>query len=744
MISVPAMRILHITRETGSDSRYGIRKGLLPVIRALEGRGHYVEIFDQDKAMQQRGFWGRILETLWILQIGWVLGNDIGAVKGFIAERIRTGRRAARYAARGRFTHVHCHDPLLAYVYYRFRWFYSATSCLGYSLSAYGRYVKKRIGIQADEKVFRYLEGWEIQASVSARWVLLQTRRGMEQMRQDLGIEIIPAHWYVVGNPVAKYDGDRSGTRRKLGIKDHQKLILAVGQLIPMKRFDLLLQALSLLPINLSFFVVILGEGPESKKLSKLAESYGFGNRILFTVTDHIGDFYAAADLYVSTSSTESYANASCEAVLAGLPAVCTAVGGVPELLQGGAVLTGDAPKEIADAIYTLLTSDEMRRKLLTAAQRITAAWNPPEFFAAAREKIMQGCCRNHFAQEKQTDTPIQPKEKTLPTAFGEFRLRAYREEDRKALMDLWQLVFGKEMDPKVWDWKYRLCPYPVLSLVCLNAEGQPVVFYAGIAFPCRHYGRYGELVHLVDNMTHPGYRQMIAGRKGLFLETARHFFIENETAGDCRYFYGFPGERNHKLAKLFLNGRDFHSGPAYLVFDLPEKPAMHHGDVLAKQLKLPSAVRLDAFWHRVSVHYPVSVIRDHHFLQWRYFRHPANTYRFYASKDFTGRYNAWIVVKQVEETLILVDMLFAPGSRGLSRLLARIRKAAMAAGIRKIVTWLPENHFTTKLLIANGFKHFPEPLGIRPAGRIPAKDVIPRPWVEGEVYYTMGDGDVC
>ncbi len=151
------------------------------------------------------------------------LGNETGAVKGFIAERIRTGRRAARNAAKGGFTHVHCHDPLLAYVYQRFRWFYGATSCWGYSLSAYGRFVKKRIGIQANEKVFRYLESWEMKAADNARWVMVQTRKGMEQMRQDLGFETIPARWYVVGNPVTKYYGDRTGTRRKLGIGDEQK-----------------------------------------------------------------------------------------------------------------------------------------------------------------------------------------------------------------------------------------------------------------------------------------------------------------------------------------------------------------------------------------------------------------------------------------------------------------------------------------------------------------------------------------
>ena len=87
------MRILHITRETGSDSRYGIRKGLLPVIRALEARGHYVELFDQDKANQQEGFFGRIYEAIWLCWVRWLLGKNIEAVKGFVSE---IGRASCR------------------------------------------------------------------------------------------------------------------------------------------------------------------------------------------------------------------------------------------------------------------------------------------------------------------------------------------------------------------------------------------------------------------------------------------------------------------------------------------------------------------------------------------------------------------------------------------------------------------------------------------------------------------------
>ncbi len=156
----------------------------------------------------------------------------------------------------------------------------------------------------------------------------------------------------------------------------------------------------------------------------------------IVTVTDHDGDFIYCCRLIRPALSTNPMPMQVVKRV-AGLPVVCTAaVGGVPELLQGGAVLTGDAPKEISEAIYSLLTSDEMRRKLLAEAQRIIATWNPPEFFAVAREKILQRCCRNNLPLVIQPDNQIPPKEKTSSRQLRRIQaLAGVHEEDRKAHM---------------------------------------------------------------------------------------------------------------------------------------------------------------------------------------------------------------------------------------------------------------------------------------------------------------------
>lgn len=387
------MKILHVTRETGSDWRYGIRKGIEPVLEALRKRRHEVEIFDQDKALtfpvSKTEKW---FEKMYLKILGFRLYSKDTSASFIITERIRIGNNAAKYAAIHNFSHVHCHDPLLAYVYSRFAGFYGATKCWGYSVPAFGRYAKLRLGITINQDYLKHLQFWEQKAALKAKWVISQTNSGMHEMREELGIDKIPLTWHVLGNPVRKLTGDRENTRNSLGIRDGQKLLLGIGQLIPLKRFSLLLESVALLPSDIRPYILILGEGPEEPALRKLAEKLNLTHGFEIRVTDQVGNFLAAADLYVSVSSTESHGNANCEAVLAGVPSICTAVGGMPELIGKGAMMVNDDPKEISSAIALLLSSEAECGRLKAKARLITGSWNQPEYFAIERERIYSGC----------------------------------------------------------------------------------------------------------------------------------------------------------------------------------------------------------------------------------------------------------------------------------------------------------------------------------------------------------------
>ena len=82
----------------------------------------------------------------------------------------------------------------------------------------------------------------------------------------------------------------------------------------------------------------ILGGG-DSRALQQAAEATGLGGRIHFAVVEDVKPYLAAADFYLSSSATESFGLANLEALVARLPCICTAVGGVPEVMGHGAWL---------------------------------------------------------------------------------------------------------------------------------------------------------------------------------------------------------------------------------------------------------------------------------------------------------------------------------------------------------------------------------------------------------------------
>jgi len=387
------MFILHITRETGNDRRYGIRKSLLPVIEALQLRGHKVEVFDQSMADCLRNNWFETwLKKIYLNRLKKRLGNNEVFAWQVLSERITICLKAAKYAARQKVTHVHCHDPLLGYAYQFFAGIYGATKHWGYSAHAFGRFVKLRLGIECDESSLAILRHWENKATKNAKFVVIPTQSGLNQMMKDMEIERQPDNFHIIPHAVVISSYDRNQARQVIGVKDSEKLILAVGQLIPMKRFTLLLKSIALMHKVDQLRIIILGEGPEKEVLINLAKEFEINRNFEIRTTDDIGEYLSATDVYVSVSSTESFGMANCEALLAGVPCICSNVDAVPELLKDGAILTGSDPKEIAMAINTLLTNVTFREDLLIKAQAVATGWASPEQIGDLFEKIYLNC----------------------------------------------------------------------------------------------------------------------------------------------------------------------------------------------------------------------------------------------------------------------------------------------------------------------------------------------------------------
>jgi glycosyltransferase involved in cell wall biosynthesis len=88
------------------------------------------------------------------------------------------------------------------------------------------------------------------------------------------------------------------------------------------------------------------------------------------------------ADIYASASSTESFGLANLEALCAGLPAICSAVGGVPEVMGDGAWLVPNDVASIAGALSALIADIALRRSWTERALARAAKWPAQESIA--------------------------------------------------------------------------------------------------------------------------------------------------------------------------------------------------------------------------------------------------------------------------------------------------------------------------------------------------------------------------
>lgn len=411
------LRLLHVTRERGSDARYGIGKSLAPVVAALRAQGATVDIHD-GAASDAR------LPTGWPALLGRLLrrwgrwryappGPEQQAALGILAmveERACIAWTAARQAVAEGYTHVHCHDPVLTWLFARFlplvAW-HGQRPRWGITEHGYGMFVQPRVGVPIPAPLLHRLQGWERWVVAHGDWVCAPSAAGLEQLQQDLAASrglpfavgaALPGHWQVVPHPrPLLHFPARADARRRLGLAGDDWLLLGVGQLIPLKRWDAVLAAFARLPVsaNRRPVLLLLGEG-NADGLWRQAADLGVADRLRLEVTDDIAAYLVAADAYVSASSTESFGMANCEALAAGLPVVCTAVGAVASVVQDAAWLIEDAPAAVLDerlaaALAALLAEPALAEQWAARARTWGARWLGPAATAARMQAIYRG-----------------------------------------------------------------------------------------------------------------------------------------------------------------------------------------------------------------------------------------------------------------------------------------------------------------------------------------------------------------
>ena len=139
-----------------------------------------------------------------------------------------------------------------------------------------------------------------------------------------------------------------------------RKLIVAVGRLDPIKNFKCLLDASVLLKNELDFDLWIVGDGSQKEELAEYIRSNNLTNVKLLGFQANPFPIIKQADLFVSSSISESYGLSVQEALILGVPVVAVKCSGIEESLDPEfGVLVDNSSEELSKAINRLLSNPD-------------------------------------------------------------------------------------------------------------------------------------------------------------------------------------------------------------------------------------------------------------------------------------------------------------------------------------------------------------------------------------------------
>lgn len=190
---------------------------------------------------------------------------------------------------------------------------------------------------------------------------------GMEFLRRYHQIKSgIPIKYMPVVVDTSAFHPDplaRKRVRKKMGVDPSEKVLINAGKVVPLKRFEFLIEAMALVPKHHAVQAWIIGGGDAAyiQSLKMLAEKKGCKDCIRFLPNIshfNLPGYFNAADMGFWNRSTSSIQEAMC----CGLPVIMSSYAGmILEEYKAGVILGRDptmrgGPKELAAEIATMAT----------------------------------------------------------------------------------------------------------------------------------------------------------------------------------------------------------------------------------------------------------------------------------------------------------------------------------------------------------------------------------------------------
>jgi glycosyltransferase involved in cell wall biosynthesis len=191
---------------------------------------------------------------------------------------------------------------------------------------------------------------------------------------------VCPDRLHVIRNGIDTREFMRAeggSLRAELGIAPSDRLVGAVGNLHPVKGYELMIHAAAaVVRTSPGVTFVVAGEGDPSyrERLEDLIEQLGLRDRFrLIGFRAATADFYSELDVFLSTASSEGLPLSFLEAMSCGVPIVATSNEGSVGLLQAsecGLLVEPPDAQGVANAVLEVLENGSLAARLGRSGRR--------------------------------------------------------------------------------------------------------------------------------------------------------------------------------------------------------------------------------------------------------------------------------------------------------------------------------------------------------------------------------------
>jgi len=206
--------------------------------------------------------------------------------------------------------------------------------------------------------------------------------KALRERGVESDIEVLPT-----GIELGRYQqADGATARAKLGLPEDTPVLLHVGRLAKEKNLPYLIRACDIfLRENKKAHVVITGGGAEENELRADAEASPVSDRFHFTgrqTGKDLRSLYAAANLFVFASKSETQGMVLVEAMAAGTPVIALEADGVRDVMRDGEngrmLHTGASEDDFAKAIVEALKHQDTLDAWSKGAQETAERFDMP------------------------------------------------------------------------------------------------------------------------------------------------------------------------------------------------------------------------------------------------------------------------------------------------------------------------------------------------------------------------------